>query len=144
MEPGAADEDGGTRESASLQGSRQRPNCSAAVERRRLARRLGPGAAQGQARIAAPRRSNRAGQESAAMSILSADEGYYTPYAKYLEKDVEAISKILGKLILAHGEGKPIDAFIPQIEEWLGDDWYVDLSKKDQKRLDAIKGWTYR
>ena len=71
------------------------------------------------------------------------DQGYYTPYAKFLEHDLELISVILKRLILDHGEGKPIDALIGEIEEWLGDDWFIDLSKKDQKRLDKIKGWTY-
>lgn len=72
---------------------------------------------------------------------MSDDEGYYTPYAQYLECEIDTICKKLGKLILAHGERKPIDALLADIEEWMGDDWYVDLSKKDQKRLDKIKGW---
>lgn len=64
-------------------------------------------------------------------------------YVSFLENDIEAINEILGRLILAHGEHKPIDSIIEEIEKWMGDDWYVDLSIEDQDRLDAIKGWTY-
>lgn len=71
------------------------------------------------------------------------DPGYHSPYAKFLERDIHAIEKILGQLVLAHGEHKPIDEFVAAIERWLGDDWNIDLSEEDQKRLNAIKGWTY-
>lgn len=71
------------------------------------------------------------------------DEGFYTPYAKFLEQRIDDICTILGQLVLAHGEHKPIDSLIEEIEEWMGDDWYIDLSEADQKRLDEIKGWTY-
>lgn len=71
------------------------------------------------------------------------DPGYDTPYAKFLEADLEQIEEILRRLVLAHGEHKPIDALIGEIEEWMGDDWYWALSDEDQKRLDKIKGWTY-
>ena len=70
-------------------------------------------------------------------------DGFYTPYAQFLEADLDVIDEILRRLILAHGEHKPIDSIIEEIEEWMGDDWMVDLSEEDQKRLDAIKGWTY-
>lgn len=71
------------------------------------------------------------------------EEGYGTPYAKFLERQCEAIEKILYRLILNHGEGKPIDGILEEIQEWLGDDWHINLSEADQARLDAIKGWTY-
>jgi hypothetical protein len=72
------------------------------------------------------------------------DPGYDSPYAKHLEREIHKIEKILGQLVLAHGEHKSIDEFVPAIEEWMGgDDWYWSLSDEDQKRLDAIKGWTY-
>lgn len=71
------------------------------------------------------------------------EEGFYTPYAKFLESELEQIEEILRRLILDHGEHKPIDALIEEIEDWMGDDWYFALSDEDQKRLDAIKGWTY-
>lgn len=67
------------------------------------------------------------------------DEGY----AKFLEGMLDEICAILGQLVLEHGEHKPIDSLIEKIEEWMGDDWYIDLSEADQKRLDEIKGWTY-
>ncbi|HEX3523929.1 MAG TPA: hypothetical protein VHT52_17815 [Stellaceae bacterium] len=71
------------------------------------------------------------------------DEGYKSPYAKFLEEELTHISRILAQLILAHGEHKPIDDLIASIEQWLGDDWDVLLSEEEHKRLDAIKGWTY-
>lgn len=77
------------------------------------------------------------------MSAIDDPEGLYSPYAKSLEADIETIEKILHRLILAHGEHKPIEAILEEIEEWMGDDWFIDLSDEDQKRLDAIKGWTY-
>lgn len=71
------------------------------------------------------------------------DEGYYTPYAKFLEEQIDEICVILGQIILEHGEHKPIDSLLEKAEEWMGCDWYIDLSDADQKRLDEIKGWTY-
>ena len=67
--------------------------------------------------------------------------GYDTPYAKFLETRTRELEKILHQLILAHGERKPIEAFIVRIEDWLGDDWCIDLSDEDAERLASIKGW---
>lgn len=74
---------------------------------------------------------------------MAEDPGYDTPYAKFLEKDLEEIEEILRRLVLAHGEHQPLDSLLAEIEAWMGDDWYWALSDEDQKRLDAIKGWTY-
>lgn len=74
---------------------------------------------------------------------MSDDDDFNNPYAKFLEGDLALIEEILGRLILAHGEHKPLDGLIEEIEEWMGDDWHINLSDEDQKRLDAIKGWTY-
>lgn len=69
--------------------------------------------------------------------------GYDSPYAKFLEKDLARIEKILQRLMLDYWERKPIDSIIAEIEEWMGDDWYIELSREDEKRLCAIKGWSY-
>lgn len=70
-------------------------------------------------------------------------EGYHAPYAQFLEQLLDEIEQILQRLILEHGEHKPIEAVIAEIEQWLGDDWYIALSEADRERLDAIKGWRY-
>ena len=70
-------------------------------------------------------------------------EGYSTPYAKFLEEQLDEVEKILRLLVLEHGEHKSVDHLIAEIEQWMGDDWFYVLSEEDQKRLDAIKGWTY-
>lgn len=70
-------------------------------------------------------------------------DGYTAPFVEFLSRDLDTIEDILQQLVLDHGEHKPIDSWIAKIEDWMGDDWHVDLSEEDQKRLDAIKGWTY-
>lgn len=72
------------------------------------------------------------------------EDGYDTPYAQFLERMMDDVCTILEQLILAHGEHKPIDSYIAEIEKWMGDCWWIDMSEQDQKRLDAIKGWTYK
>lgn len=62
-------------------------------------------------------------------------------FEEFLEGRIEEIEGILGHLLLDYWEGKSIDPYLPEIEEWLGDDWHVDLSDEDLKRIYAIKSW---
>lgn len=62
-------------------------------------------------------------------------------YEEYLEGEIDSITGVLEQLLLDHWEGKSIDPYVPEIEEWLGDDWHVDLSDEDLKRVYEIKGW---
>lgn len=60
-------------------------------------------------------------------------------YAEYLEREIEQITEILTHMLFAYYEEKPTETYIFQIEDWLGDDWHLELDDDSQERLEKTR-----
>jgi hypothetical protein len=67
-------------------------------------------------------------------------------FGVYLQQELDRITEILEKLLIVRGEDRSlnsVDDILGEIEEWMGDDWYIDLDEKDEERLNKNRGWYY-
>ena len=56
-------------------------------------------------------------------------------YAQFLEENLEEIGKTLALLLWAREQGQSVaemKKLFDEIEEWLGDDWWLDLPEEQQ------------
>ena len=54
-------------------------------------------------------------------------------YEQFLEGILDQINKILARLLWAHAQGKSLDPIFAEIEVWMGDDWWMELSEEEQE-----------